>query len=420
MHIRQHAALCATLLYSMCFAQDCILPFTQPLFPVQAEADLWYGNAIRFNGATDSLRLNLFKPAGDGQVERPLVIAIHGGGFSAGNRGEMDQFCNTLASMGWSCATISYRLGFYGTGLLDPPYAYDPNEVRRAAYRAMQDTKGAIRYLKGRSTQDSTSTTKVLLVGFSAGSFAAMHAAYLDQPYEKPAAANAIGQVQHFLNFYPRPDLGAVEGTLNLGIHDAGVLGVVNIFGALLDTAYIESPNDPALYSYHQTLDPVVGCGLQRPYWGIGLGVPDNYPWVHGSCSIDTRAQHLGFAPGRYLLNLHNGNEHDIHDPVGVLLESLQWMRALICSASTGTGEAPVSDGITMYPNPGSGVITVQRNSAMPAPYEVHDALGRMLMHGTLLGDKQQIDVGGWPPGVYLLRVVMDGHAEVTRFVLER
>lgn len=404
----------------MCAAQDCTLPFTQPLFPVQAEADLWYGNAIRFNGATDSLRLNLFKPAGDGQVERPLVIAIHGGGFSAGNRGEMDQFCNTLASMGWSCATISYRLGFYGTGLLDPPYAYDPNEVRRATYRAMQDTKGAIRYLKGRSAQDSTSTNKVLLVGFSAGAFTAMHAAYLDQPNEKPAAANAIGQVQHFLNFYPRPDLGTVEGTLNLGTHDATVLGVVNMYGAVLDTTYIESPNDPALYSYHQTLDPVVGCGLQRPYWGIGLGVPDNYPWVHGSCSIDTRIQHLGFAPGRYHFNLHSGNAHDIHDPVGVLLETLQWMRALICSASTGTGEVPVNDGFTLFPNPGSGVITVQRNSDLPAPYEVHDALGRLLMQGTLLGDRHPIDVGGWPPGVYLLRVVVDGHAVVTRFVMER
>lgn len=400
-------------------AQDCSIPFNQPLFAVQAEPNLWYGNATRFNGATDSLRLNLFKPAGDGQVERPLVIAIHGGGFSAGNRNELNDYCSTLASMGWACATISYRLGFYGTGLLDPPYTYDPNEIRRATYRAMQDTKGAIRYLKGRSAQDSTSTTNVLLVGFSAGAFAAMHTAYLDRPEEKPVAASAIGQVQHGFNFFLRPDLGPVEGALNVGTHDASVLGVVNIFGALLDTAYIESLADPALYSYHQTLDPVVGCGHQRPYWGIGLGVPDNYPWVHGSCSIDQRMQGLGFAPGRYQFTLHNGNEHDIHDPVAILLESLQWMRDLFCTVTTEVTEQRPTP-IRVHPNPSNGVLLVDIPGHDPMVYEVRDAMGRLVDAGKLLNDGRPLDLGHLPSGLYLLRAAVDGREVVARFVMER
>jgi alpha/beta superfamily hydrolase len=400
-------------------AQDCNIPFTVPLFGVQAEPDLWYGNATRFNGATDSLRLNLFKPVGDGQLERPLVIAIHGGGFSAGNRNELNDYCSTLASMGWNCATISYRLGFYGTGLVEPPYAYDPNEVRRAVYRTMQDTKGAIRFLKGRQLEDSTSTTNVLLLGFSAGSFGAMHAAYLDRPEEKPASANAIGQVQHFLNFYPRPDLGPVEGTLNLGNHDADVLGVVNIFGALLDTSYIEGPDDPALYSYHQTQDPVVGCGFQRPYWGIGLGVPDNYPFVHGSCSIDNHVQGLGFAPGRYLFNLHNGNDHDIHDPVAVLLETLQWMRDLFCSNTTAVEDVQPAT-IRIHPNPSAGLIMVDMAGNGPTVLEVRDALGRMVHAGVLQNDGQPLDMGHLPNGMYLLRTMVEGREVVARFVVER
>ncbi len=387
-------------------AQDCNIPFTQPLFGVQVESDLWYGNATRFNGTQDSLRLNLYKPVGDGQSERPLVVVIHGGGFIEGHRNDLNDYCNTLASMGWACGTISYRLGIYGTGLLDPPYAYDPNEMRRAIYRSMQDTKGAVRYLKGRHLQDSTSTTNVLLVGFSAGSFGAMHAAYLDQPGEKPAAANAIGQVQHFLTFYPRPDLGPVEGTLHLSDHDASVLGVVNIFGALLDIAYIEGPDDPALYSYHQTLDPVVGCGFQRPYWGIGLGVPDNYPYVHGSCSIDTHMQGLGFAPGRYQFNLHNGSDHDVHDPQGVLLETLQWMRDLFCPLNASVTGFTLLEPIHIYPNPGGGLFRVERNGDGPAPYWLHDAMGRLVHAGTLWGGTQTIDMRHLPDGVYLLRGV--------------
>lgn len=404
------------------YAQDCTIPFVQPLFDVQAESDLWYGNATRFNGGTDSLRLNLFKPVGDGQEERPLVVAIHGGGFSAGNRAELNDYCNTLASMGWSCATISYRLGFYGTGVVEPPYAYDPNEVRRAMYRAMQDAKGAIRFLKARHLQDSTSTTNVLLVGFSAGAITALHAAHLDRPEEKPAGANAIGQVQHFLNFYPRPDLGPVEGELNTqNGYDASVLGVVNIFGGVLDTAYIETADGPALYSYHQTLDPVVGCGFQRPYWGIGLGVPDNYPYLYGSCAIDPHAQSLGYASERYKFTLHQGNEHDIHDPVGILLESLLWMRELFCGLSTSIAPSAPSPTIRVYPNPTSGALRIERShNSGPLPYEVLDALGRRVHGGVLTGDVQQIDLTGISAGLYLLRATVNEVVETERFVIER
>jgi len=412
----------AVVLPATMAAQDCSIPFIQPLFGVQVESDLWYGNATRFNGGTDSLRLNLFKPVGDGQTERPLVIAIHGGGFAGGNRNELNDYCNTLASMGWSCATISYRLGFYGTGLFDPPYAYDPNEVRRAMYRAMQDAKGAIRFLKARHIQDSTSTTNVLLVGFSAGAITALHAAHLDRPEEKPAGANAIGQVQHFLNFYPRPDLGPVDGVLNTqNGYDASVLGVVNIYGGVLDTAYIESADGPALYSYHQTLDPVVGCGFQRPYWGIGLGVPDNYPYLYGSCAIDPHVQGLGFAPGRYQFTLHQGNEHDIHDPVGILVESLLWMRDLFCGITTGTGPSAPSPRIRVYPNPTSGALRIERShNDGPQPYEVLDALGRRVHGGLLISEAQQIDLAGLPEGLYLIRASGKGRVLIERFVVER
>jgi alpha/beta superfamily hydrolase len=279
------SGLCAT-------AQDCSIPFTEPLFEVQERSDIWYGNAPRFNGGSDSLRLNLFTPIGDGQTERPLVIAIHGGGLIEGHRNELNDYCRIMASMGWAAATVTYRLGYYGTGILDPPYAYDPNEMRRAIFRAMQDAKGAIRFLKGRHEEDSTSTNNVLLAGFSAGSITAMHAAYLDQPEEKPAAAFAIGDVQHFFDFYPRPDLGSIDGDLNQNGSNASILGVSNFFGALLDTTFIGSATDPALYSYHQTMDPVVACGLNRPYWGIGLGIPDNLPYLFGSCMLDLRVQH--------------------------------------------------------------------------------------------------------------------------------
>lgn len=381
-------------------AQDCSIPFTLPLFQVQEDSDIVYGSATAFNGGNTVLALNLFKPVGDGQTERPLAIVIHGGGFTAGDRAEMNDLCDSLASAGWAAATINYRMGFYGNGLFDPPWTYDPSEIHRAIYRAMQDTKGAIRFLKGRHALDSTSTTNVFVVGFSAGAITALHTGYVDQPAQKPAACGAIGDVQQFFNFYPRPDLGDIDGPLNQNGQDASVLGVVSFFGAIADTTWI-TDQGPALYTYHQTNDPIVGCGVQQPYWGLGLGISANWPWLFGSCAIDTRMQHLDPQPGRYLFHPYNGNEHALDDPVAVTLEATVWMRDLFCPLSTGLPAGPETEHLALYPNPTNGLLYVELPPGGPVPFRLHDAMGRLVRSGMVSGDPLQL--GDLPDGVYWL-----------------
>ncbi|HMN06463.1 MAG TPA: carboxylesterase family protein [Flavobacteriales bacterium] len=400
----RHLALIALLAAGALSAQDCSIPFTEPLFEVQVESGVWYGNATRYNGGTDSLRLNLYKPVGDGQTERPLVVLIHGGGFYEGNRNDFNAMAQGLAANGWAAATISYRLGFYGSWLFGPPYPHDPYEVRRAIYRAMQDAKGAIRFLKGRHEQDSTSTSAVFVLGGSAGAITALHAAYLDRPEEKPNNCGAIGDVQHIFNFYPRPDLGPVDGELNQNGHDASVLGVINLYGALMDTSYVESAGDPALFSYHQTGDPVVGCGVQQPYWGIGLGIPDNNPWLYGSCAIDARMQHLGFTPQRYRFHLHQGNEHAVHDQTGVMADAVLWMRQLICDITTGTAPDGNIAPARLAPNPAQAATTLALPGTSPATYTLLDLQGRTVGHGSITGGQAVINLGHLRPGTYLVR----------------
>lgn len=316
-------------------AQDCSLSYVDPVFAVQAEYDVYYGTAPRYNGAMQDLYLNLFKPLGDGQVERPLIVLIHGGGFTGGHRNDLNAQAMDLASKGWAAATISYRLDFYGTWLFSSPWAYDPAEVIRAAYRAQQDTRGAVRFLKARSVQDSTSTENIFLMGYSAGAIAALHAAFVDDPSEKPASCGAIGNVVHFLNSYPRPDLGPYQGILNINGESDQVKGVVSNYGGLLDTNLISAPLDPALYMYHQTGDPVVGCYHQQGLWGMPLGVGGNYPWLYGSCVTDQHiTQNIGPDSLRYHYTEHVGNQHAIHDPAGILLEELQFLRGQVCPES--------------------------------------------------------------------------------------
>jgi alpha/beta superfamily hydrolase len=328
-----HPALLLLLWSSGIFAQDCSIPFNTPLFDVQEELNIYYGTATRYNGVSEDLRLNLFKPSGDGQTERPLIILIHGGGFTGGHRNDLNNTCRELAGMGWATATISYRLDFYGTWLLGSPFSYDPAEVIRAAYRAQQDTRGALRFLKARSATDSTSTENIVLMGYSAGAIAALHAALVDDPTEKPAACNAIGSVNHLLSSYARPDLGPYQGTLNVNGQNDDVLAVASNYGGLLDTNLISGPLDPALYLYHQTGDPVVGCGYRKGLWGMPLGVGDNYPYLYGSCITDDHiTQNIQPDPSRYLYHEYTGNAHEVHAPAVIMQETVLFLRELFCS----------------------------------------------------------------------------------------
>jgi len=316
---------------SLLQAQDCSIDFLTPQFGVQQEMDLAYGTQERFNGQQEVLRLNLFKPVGDGQTERPLIVLVHGGGFFDGDRNDLNALCTDLAAQGWVAATVGYRQDFYGTWLLGSPWAYDPAEVIRAAYRAQQDVRGAVRYLKGRAAQDSSSTTNVYLLGFSAGAISALHAAFVDDPAEKPAACGAIGPVTHLFTNYPRPDLGPIEGTSSLNGQTEEVRGVVSFYGGLLDTNMVGPTLDKRLYLYHQTGDPIVGCYYQQGLHGMPLGVGDNFPYLYGSCVMNDRILNLQPDPGTYFYHQYTGNAHEVHDMNTVWPEAIAFMRDDFC-----------------------------------------------------------------------------------------
>lgn len=402
------------LLLAPAGAQDCtIIPYTQPLFGVAVQQGIVFDTVARFDGGTDTLKLDLYTPVGDGQAQRPLVIMVHGGGFIDGDRSDMADACSLLASCGWAAATISYRLGFHAPAQLQPPFAYDEAEVVRAAYRGLLDTRSAIRFLQARSTLDGTLPDKVVLFGVSAGGINVLHAAYGRHEALRPAASYAQPPVVLGGNTYARPDLGGLNST---GAPGDDVLAVVSYLGAMIDTAMIADATAPALFMYHQTGDPVVGCGHEHGLWGAPLGIPDNYPYLFGSCMIDTRAQHLGFPPERYRFIPYAGNEHDVHDVPLILNETLAFMRQQICAAPAGIEEA---DGTTFQvrPVPSDGTFWVEfpEPTAPDAVLQVLDAGGRLVHTERLRNSAQRIQLPSIPNGTYLVRCTGSGGSMAQR-----
>lgn len=378
-------------------AQDCD-DYLVRQYETRSEMDVEYGTAVNYEGYNIALQMNIFKPIGDQNTARPIIVLVHGGGFYAGHRNDMNEWAKWYAERGYVSATISYRLGLYY--FPQEIFAVDQHEMVRAIYRGMQDCRGAIRFLKARSDQDSTDVNKVAVMGASAGGFITLHAAYMDKPEEKPSSCNEIAPVI----FAPRPDLGPVEGTMNLNGQSSEVRAVVNIFGGIRDTSLIEAPTDPPLYAYHQINDGVVSCNRNKPYWAL---FPDtNNPVVEGSCVIQQKTNALGFAPEDAQYHIYTGNEHDVHDPLLIDSEVAAFLNYQLCNPITSTAELKTELEVEVFPVPARHVVTVRSNTNID-DYVLYNLTGRMVKQSKIAGQKTiEIFVNDLSDGVYLLKVV--------------
>lgn len=283
-------------------------------YQVARDTGIVYGISQGFNQGNVSLKMDVYYPSNDSNCYRPMLLWIHGGGFYEGSyrTATAQVICDSFARKGYVAASISYRLGYYRDHdwLLGPyayPYGYDDKSFPRAVFRAMQDAKGAIRYLKGLAGHYQIDTNKVFVAGESAGAFTALHVAYLDKPAEKPPACDSVNKVVWLDAFNNvifsaiRPDLGSIEGDLNLNGTSSRVKGVLNVYGAILDTSLIEQNSDPALFQYYIHQDPIVACYASKAYHQApGLFYPFTgntyHPLVYGPCAISQRVSNLGFS----------------------------------------------------------------------------------------------------------------------------
>jgi acetyl esterase/lipase len=180
------------------------------------------------NDDSTSMDLDLFLPASS-EVNSPLVLFLHGGGFSNGTRKNGHPFCQFLADSGIASATISYSLYMKGKdfsceGLLSEKI----KAIQIAAYQARLATSWLIR----NAEEFGIDTTKIYLSGSSAGAEASLQAAYWDTATR---------------NFFP--------DTLASHFKYAGVISGA---GALLDINMINEETKIPSLCFHGTCDPLV------------------------------------------------------------------------------------------------------------------------------------------------------------------
>ena len=247
--------------------------YFRPVFPtVNVTSGVVFGSAPDYLGNTQTLRMDIYQPAGDVSPERPVIIFAHQGGFIVGSRTDayMIKVCTQFAKLGYVTASIDYRLGFQLTGLRAPA---DTPQVAQAAIRGMQDLRAAVRFFRADAAGANlyrASASRIAVGGSSAGAFAALEVGYLDKASEVPAYVGLTA-------------LGGIEGSSGNPGFNSFPLAVLNLSGATEQPSAIEAGNAP-LYSAHGTADATVPYLQGR----VGSFLPPKY--VYGSGRLNPYA----------------------------------------------------------------------------------------------------------------------------------
>ncbi|MET0271817.1 MAG: alpha/beta hydrolase [Phenylobacterium sp.] len=202
------------------------------------------------------LKLDLYRPAGAGA--KPLVIYIHGGGWTGGTARNAGAFANfpavlaDLASRGYVVASLNYRLSG------EAPFP-----------AAAEDVDAAIRWLKAHAGEYGIDKSRVAVWGGSAGGQLAALAATDCHPGEAAAESDCVqGSVIWYgvFDFATMPPQRARDGSTAevrhayldcLPSNCAGPMAAASAMGHVDAT-------DPPMLLIHGVLDKTVPVAQSR------------------------------------------------------------------------------------------------------------------------------------------------------------
>jgi acetyl esterase/lipase len=210
--------------------------------------DVIYGHA----GDAD-LKLDLAVPAA-GSGPFPIIVFIHGGGWSAGSKAQYDQAIVGSAGQGYVAASIDYRFA--------PRFPF-PAQI--------EDAKCAVRYLRAHAKELDADPTRIAAVGDSAGGHLALLLGLMDAQDGLEGGGGWPEQpskVQVVVNYYGPADLRTIKED-NPAVVDlvAGLLGTADLHSAIAAQAsplvYIDSHDAPVL-TLHGAKDTLVPLDQSR------------------------------------------------------------------------------------------------------------------------------------------------------------
>lgn len=123
--------------------------FANAAEPITTEANVEYG---RINGKP--LLLDVLRPSAKSERPRPAIVLVHGGGWVAGDKRDMQGMAEAAAKEGFVAFNINYRLVFGGENTWPVP---------------LDDTQRAVRWVRANAERYGIDPERLGAMGASAG-----------------------------------------------------------------------------------------------------------------------------------------------------------------------------------------------------------------------------------------------------------
>lgn len=138
---------------------------------VDVTSNIAYGEAPDELGQPETLLLDLYQPAGDTMTGRPVVVFVHGGSFTGGDKAGANNvnYVTQLAKRGVVTASINYRLREGG---------YPPEEQFQVVLDAKHDAQAAVRWFRANAATYDIDPGRISIAGYSAGAATALFTGY--------------------------------------------------------------------------------------------------------------------------------------------------------------------------------------------------------------------------------------------------
>lgn len=210
-----------------------------------------------FQNDTLKLDLDLFLPEkSESKGKLPLVLYVHGGGFSGGERESGHSICKYLSGNGFATATITYTLYVKGKkfgcdGVL--------SDKIKAFQHGANDLWLATSFFIKNAKKYNIDTDKIFIAGSSAGAETVLHAAYWDFKTMNLYAKNTLPK-------------------------DFKYAGLVSGAGAIMDLNLITEKNLIPMLFFHGSGDVTVPYGTAAHH--LCKTNSSNWMMLFGSYSI--------------------------------------------------------------------------------------------------------------------------------------
>lgn len=220
---------------TLLLAQNKLVKYKDVIFEnITINKNIVYNNNVPKGIKKKYYLLDVYEPANDTTLKRPLIIWIHGGGFKFGNKNSEGTplWSKSFAQRGYVCAAINYRLS------KKKPLVKFPDLVE-GCYDAIEDVKIAVAFFKKNAAKYKIDTTRIILAGNSAGGITAMQAVY-----------SSTNNLQQLIN-------NNFSGKNDDTINPMHIAAIINFWGAIFNTSWLQNTNVP-IVSAQGTKDKIV------------------------------------------------------------------------------------------------------------------------------------------------------------------